>query len=868
MKVTDIVIVPHVHWDREWYFTCEESQVLAVRDFGEVLDHLEQNPDYPSYVLDGQMAVVDEYMATVPGARDRVEKLVGEGRLQVGPWYTQTDEMVVGAEPIVRNLLFGMESASKLGEPMLVGYVPDSFGQSAQMPMILNQFGIPRSVFWRGQSQFCGTSANQFWWESKDGSRVLVNQMPLGYATGKYLSTDPEALKKRLSPLFAVWDEVSPTPCGILPNGHDQMPIQTNIDEVIDALHVAFPDRHFSLGSLDDELDRVEAAAEETELPVIHSEFLDGKRERVHRSIYSVRMDNKVVNTRVENRLTRVVEPLLAVAGEVGISTPRALVRQAWVPLLEGHAHDSMGGCCSDKVNAEVKSRLANAGERADLLSRYSERFITEAADLPFADRIGFFNMSTVPGTRTVRAEVLTNGNAFELVDEKGCVVPYEVIETHEVDPGLVDRQIVAAGHYDPFLATTVEFERDLPSVGYEVLGVRETAGERPQDIASSAKRTVRCGDYVVTVNDNGTLDVTTLKGTSYKGVFGLEVEGNDGDEYDFSAVRGGRTICSADVVSCEPTVIECKSTVSIDLSYAIEMPADISGWTDPTAPTLSLGVAMTIGLDRNSDVIDVRVTLDNQANDYRVRLLVPTGLASEVSYASNQFGRIARPVVDPGMEVWEQEHWSERPDAIFPFLDYVALSDKGRTAAVLTDSAREYEVVGEKYDTLAITLLSGVGTLGKPALLRRPGRPSGISLDTPDGECHGRIELRLGLVLADASLEEANLGTSAARWLTPIDSYQRFDYAPIQLSTPKSHVPARRGLVAQTNPALTPSVVKLAEDGSSVVARFFNETDVPQRLELEGRSVDAFLTLAETETEGSYDVAPASVVTVRLSRE
>ena len=109
---------------------------------------------------------------------------------------------------------------------------------------------------------------------------------------------------------------------------------------------------------------------------------------------------------------------------------------------------------------------------------------------------------------------------------------------------------------------------------------------------------------------------------------------------------------------------------------------------------------------------------------------------------------------------------------------------------------------------------------------------------------------------------------TSAARWLTPIDSYQRFDYAPIQLSTPKSHVPARRGLVAQTNPALTPSVVKLVEDGSSVIARFFDETDVPQRLELEGRSVDAFLTLAETETEGSYDVAPASVVTVRLSRE
>ncbi len=116
----NVHVVPHMHWDREWYFTTEESRILLVYDMEEILTMLETNPDYPYYVMDGQTAILEDYFAVKPENRNRVKKLVQEGKLIIGPWYTQTDEMVVGAESIVRNLLYGMRDCREIGEPMMI----------------------------------------------------------------------------------------------------------------------------------------------------------------------------------------------------------------------------------------------------------------------------------------------------------------------------------------------------------------------------------------------------------------------------------------------------------------------------------------------------------------------------------------------------------------------------------------------------------------------------------------------------------------------------------------------------------------------------------------------------------------------------
>ena len=84
-------VVPHMHWDREWYFTTEESRILLINNMEEIMEMLETREDYPCYVLDGQTAVLEDYFAIKPENKERIKKLVEAGKLVVGPWYTQTD---------------------------------------------------------------------------------------------------------------------------------------------------------------------------------------------------------------------------------------------------------------------------------------------------------------------------------------------------------------------------------------------------------------------------------------------------------------------------------------------------------------------------------------------------------------------------------------------------------------------------------------------------------------------------------------------------------------------------------------------------------------------------------------------------------
>ena len=128
----------------------------------EILDMLETHKDYVCYVLDGQTVVLEDYLSAVPEDEPRIKKLVQANRLKIGPWYTQTDEMVVAGESIVRNLLYGKLDCDKFGGRMMIGYLPDSFGQSAAMPKILKGFGIDKSLFWRGYSERLGITQTEF----------------------------------------------------------------------------------------------------------------------------------------------------------------------------------------------------------------------------------------------------------------------------------------------------------------------------------------------------------------------------------------------------------------------------------------------------------------------------------------------------------------------------------------------------------------------------------------------------------------------------------------------------------------------------------------------------------------------------------
>ncbi|MFP9075345.1 alpha-mannosidase, partial [Enterococcus faecalis] len=97
----------HTHWDREWYFTNEDAIVLSDQVFTEVLDELERNPKV-NFCLDGQTSIVDEYLEINPQKLKVIQRLMKTGQLFVGPWYAQTDALLVDAESILRNLMIGI----------------------------------------------------------------------------------------------------------------------------------------------------------------------------------------------------------------------------------------------------------------------------------------------------------------------------------------------------------------------------------------------------------------------------------------------------------------------------------------------------------------------------------------------------------------------------------------------------------------------------------------------------------------------------------------------------------------------------------------------------------------------------------------
>lgn len=174
-------IVPHTHWDREWYFSTEESQVLLVFTMQQILEQLEQDEGMPCFVLDGQSVMLEDYLSVVPEDTARVTELVKRGKLLVGPWYTQTDQCVVHGESQLRNLFWGCRDAKRFGAVMKVGYVPDSFGQSEQLPQLLQHFDIDKCVFWRGIWEGI-TENTEFIWRAPNGSKVTTAVLEFGYS--------------------------------------------------------------------------------------------------------------------------------------------------------------------------------------------------------------------------------------------------------------------------------------------------------------------------------------------------------------------------------------------------------------------------------------------------------------------------------------------------------------------------------------------------------------------------------------------------------------------------------------------------------------------------------------------------------------
>jgi alpha-mannosidase len=357
-----LYVVPHTHWDREWYRTHEQFRTRLVRLLDRLLDLLEDDPDYRHFTLDGQAIVLDDYLEVRPGARARLEKLVRAGRLVVGPWFVLPDEWLVSGEALIRNLRLGLRKAREIGGGMDIGYVPDQFGHVGQLPQLFAGMGFSAAVLWRGVG--ADVERTLFEWEAPDGTRLLTVYLPQGYGNATQLPRGREALAKRLRLIAGLQEGFSDIPSLLLMNGSDHVEPEAALPARLAEAVQELPGCEFEIGTLPGFVARARAEVS-APLAVHRGELRSGLRAPLLPGCASSRIRQKQADFRNDRLLTRYLEPLAAWLGSLGGRADCEMLDFIWRIALENHPHDSICGCSIDAVHDQMETRFRRVSELA-----------------------------------------------------------------------------------------------------------------------------------------------------------------------------------------------------------------------------------------------------------------------------------------------------------------------------------------------------------------------------------------------------------------------------------------------------------------------------------------------------------------------
>jgi alpha-mannosidase len=694
MAVKRFFVVPHTHWDREWYRPFEYFHLELARVVDEVLDVLERDPGFGSFTLDGQAIVLEDYVAVRPGNEGRLRALLEAGRLEVGPSYVLPDEFLVAAESLVRNLLIGRVTCERFGaQPSPVGYLPDSFGHPLQLPQVLAGFGIDSFIFMRGLGDELDELGVAFRWQAPDGSEVRAIQQLPDY--GNFAAVfDPDEAESRIRAILERFGgalEHAGIGDLLLCNGTDHQPVQTELPGLIAELKPRFPGVEFRIARY---CDYAEAAGP-IEHPRWTGELLGSRLQNVLRGVNSARIYLKQANEHAERRLLAVETLAALMALAAGDPFPASDFELAWRDLLRCQPHDSICGCSCDEVHRDMLVRYELLHRTLDVLR---DRASGGSSNADAATSVGVFN--PLPQRR------------------RG------LIELPGKEPVIVE--------LDGFAARTVASSPAPP------IDPREGAV-----IESERFRVEGAADGTLTVIDK-------RSGQRHDHLHVLEDEPDMGDLYNFCPVdgqSGWRSERAAfRVLRDGPAVWE------LELRCEADRPAGLDREFRPLTDLVRIEVATRVLLVRGSSRIEFRTTIDNPARDHRLRVVFPAGAAAGPVRAEGQFALVHRPLAPTR----PQAEWAEPPDPTQHTLGAVALGRIALLTKGLPEYEARSSASGAEL-CLTLLRCVGTISRPSGVMSTRP-HAAGPPVPTPEGQCIGRHEFEYALLCDAGKLDDVAL--------------------------------------------------------------------------------------------------------------
>ncbi|MGD0394453.1 MAG: hypothetical protein ABSC41_17645 [Acidimicrobiales bacterium] len=758
MTARRVVVVPHTHWDREWYESYQEFRLNLVDMFDALVPLLESDDSYPYFLLDGQMAVVDDYLEVRPEAEERVRALAAAGRIGMGPWYILMDEFLASGETIVRNLQMGLLRGAAFGGTMDIGYLPDMFGHIAQMPQILRMAGFTHAVVWRGVPS--AITKTGFFWEAPDGSVVRAEYLPVGYSNGAALPDDAKALVQRVADHL---DEVEGFVMDdlLIMNGSDHLSPQPWLGRVLAEANDVQEELRFEILPLPVYL----AAAPTEGLEHWKGELRSGFRADMLMGVTSNRVDVKRSGGLAARELERRAEPLAALFQEPS-AWPARLLELAWKEMVRNSAHDSICACSVDDVVDAVLHRYAEARTVAAGLARRAVDSLARSLDEPGSYVLNASSRSRSGVVELVVAATEPPGPAVQVLSEHSGPRGLRELEAEtvrsllgmlqnpQIDRDLWLHDIVVEEDEDGIgitFAVGPQEKRDVPIARakqdiYARLDARPDAvirfgldqpptrtiaarvahvpgfGWRPFEPATLVHPVevgepgplVSLSNGLVSVEVDGSLGTFSLNG---RPGYGQLVDGGDlGDSYNYSPPSADSFVETPEEITVrvtEPGPVRAR--VVIEARYRWPDHIDV----DSQARVGEQTVAVETTLELRADDPAVRVTTSfvNPSGDHRLRVHLPLREPARTSRAESAFT-----VVERGLTAEGRTEEFGLPTA--PAHRFVSAG--GLT--VVHDGVCEYELIdieatsnGDAASTMALTVLRSTGMLSRFGMAYRP---------------------------------------------------------------------------------------------------------------------------------------------------
>ena len=804
-------VVNHVHWDREWYRPHEQFRARLVELVERVCEQLETGR-MRHFHLDGQTITVADVLEMRPDLEERIVALARAGQLTLGPWHVLSDNQLISAESIIRNLLAARRWGRRLGiELAPIGYCPDIFGHPPDLPTILRGFGINTALVWRGAPQQHAV----FRWRAPSGDELVA--LHQGYHEAAVL-WDPERAQERLAEFLAQESARRPTGPWLLLNGGDHLMPHSLTDQGPWAAELAVDGIRLQEATLAEHFATLHEA---TELPVVDGElrYPGGRLGFLLASTLSTRMPLKQANAAAQTLLERWAEPYLALAElhtDHDFASERQLLTHAWELLIQNAAHDSVCGCSIDEVHRQTAVRfervtqlgeylLARALQRLGLDGRINKELAHDTSE------IAVLNPHGAPVTQGVVADLLTAPGRFpvELLDPAGRPVPFDLetvgpVLAFEADLDRFPDNVEAVRHRLAFVAA------DVPPLGWAAYRVR-LGDVAPAQAAWGDGDNFAIGSLHVAVAADASVSVTGPTGQIYSGLGRLVDGGDRGDSYNYDPPQS-EALLTPMLQACRTRVTPTRG--QLHLTASLNIPHGLADdrterSRERTPITLDLTLTAWIGVPD----LHWEIHLDNTVTDHRLRVHFPVPGTTSKWSGDAHFSTVERPV-GPPVGPLPTEPLHEAPIGIAPIQTLAtAGTDADRITVLVSGLPEAQGLRTEEGNTeLAITLLRSVGWLSRPDLTTRTAS-AGPTLEVPEAQCQGPQRFSWAVRVGEANALQ--LARAAAEHRAPLRA--------LQLGVDQPAPTARRSFLSVEGALL--AATKPSEDGRYVVVRLVNPT-------------------------------------------